>query len=162
MPKTKEQIKKYNKEYFARPGVIARAKVRNAKPEHKARRKRYKKTERGKAAEKRYRDNNPRGLKQRLSRLWSRYGLKPEDYVNMFEEQNGLCAICDRPPKTVLTPLDVDHCHTTGKVRGLLCGSCNRAIGLLGDDVGRMKKAIKYLNNAIHSDNSNKEDSKTG
>jgi len=72
------------------------------------------------------------------------YGITESDYYSMFNAQGRACAICrispDRP-----AGLHVDHDHATGRVRGLLCNSCNTAIGLLRDDVGRMKSAIQYI-----------------
>jgi hypothetical protein len=74
------------------------------------------------------------------------YGLDFKDYERMLEEQNGVCAICSSPPpNNRKTRLAIDHCHKTGKVRGLLCDKCNRSIGLLKDDVSVLKSAIKYL-----------------
>ena len=74
------------------------------------------------------------------------YGLDFKDYERMLEEQNGVCAICiSPPPNNRKTRLAIDHCHKTGKVRGLLCDKCNRSIGLLKDDVSVLKSAIKYL-----------------
>lgn len=58
----------------------------------------------------------------------------------MVEEQNGLCAICHEAPVEA-----VDHNHTTGEVRGLLCHMCNRGIGFLGDSPKRLAAAYKYL-----------------
>lgn len=75
--------------------------------------------------------------------LYARYGLEPGGYEQMFKVQNGLCAICGSPPGA--RPLSVDHCHSTGAVRGLLCHGCNTGIGFLKDDVDLLKKAIKYL-----------------
>jgi len=74
------------------------------------------------------------------------YGLDFKDYEKMLESQNGVCAICSSPPpNNRKTRLAIDHCHKTGKVRGLLCDKCNRSIGLLKDDVSVLKSAIKYL-----------------
>jgi hypothetical protein len=139
--KTKEQIKIYNKEYFARPEVIARAKIRNA--ERKDKRKEYKKTDKGKEANKRYRQSDKCKLRIEKNRLKSRYGITLEDYEEMVIKQNGICAICGVIKKS---KLHIDHNHTTGEVRGLLCGSCNRALGLMKDNTEFLLKAIKYLN----------------
>jgi hypothetical protein len=74
------------------------------------------------------------------------YGLTFKDYETMLFNQNGVCAICSKePPNTHKKRLNVDHCHTTGKVRGLLCDACNRAIGLLKDSPDLLNKAISYL-----------------
>jgi hypothetical protein len=68
------------------------------------------------------------------------YGIEFADYERMLDEQDGHCAIC---PST--EDLHVDHCHSTGVVRGLLCGPCNRGIGLLRDDTERLLAAARYL-----------------
>ena len=84
------------------------------------------------------------------ARVLGRYGLTPEQYDQMLEEQGGVCLLCRRP-ETVrgnngrVKRLAVDHCHTTGKVRGLLCNNRNRAIGLLGDDPAVISRAAEYL-----------------
>lgn len=56
------------------------------------------------------------------------YGITVEDYKRMLGEQGGVCAICGEPPSPG-RHLDVDHCHTSGAVRGLLCRSCNAGLG---------------------------------
>lgn len=140
--KTKEQTAKYNKEYFARPEVIARAKIRNAK--YRKRRQEYKKTAKGKEAEKRYKSKVKTRSIIEWNRIKNRYGITKEDFSALLEKQNNLCAICFIKPDT---RLHIDHCHQTGKVRGLLCGNCNRALGLLKDNTIFLSKAIEYLNN---------------
>lgn len=77
------------------------------------------------------------------------YDLSREEYDRLFEDQGGVCAIC-RQPETRLhrgrvRMLSVDHDHTTGRVRGLLCRNCNSAIGLLGDDPDLLRSALAYL-----------------
>ena len=63
----------------------------------------------------------------RLSaQLKHRYGITMDDYDQMFEQQNGKCLICSREEKLV-----VDHSHKTGRVRGLLCNSCNKSVGFI-------------------------------
>jgi len=71
-----------------------------------------------------------------------RYNITIEQYNEMLTSQNGLCLLCDKEPKKIV----VDHCHKTGKVRGLLCDECNRGIGLLKENVEVLQKAISYLN----------------
>ena len=139
MTKTKEQIKAYNKEYFARPEVKARAKIRNAK--YRARRAEYKKTERGKEAERRYTSSEIGKRTAENKRLKHLYGITIEDYEAMSEKQNGKCAICY---KTNIK-LHVDHNHETGEVRGLLCGNCNRGLGLFKDHFYYLDRAAEYL-----------------
>jgi hypothetical protein len=72
-----------------------------------------------------------------------KYGLSPTDYEAMLQLQGGVCAICKSASKR--RRLDVDHDHQTGKVRGLLCEMCNKAIGGLGDSVERVESALMYL-----------------
>lgn len=79
----------------------------------------------------------------RISVLQRKYGLSKEDLERMTKAQKGRCAICKRRPQG--EALHVDHCHDTGKVRGLLCGQCNRAIGLFQHKTKRLTAAIAYL-----------------
>ncbi len=79
-----------------------------------------------------------------------RYGLTLEDYDRMYSDQRGLCAICHQPETSIgrggkVKHLAVDHDHVTNEVRQLLCNNCNRAIGLLKDDVSVLLDAIEYL-----------------
>lgn len=78
-----------------------------------------------------------------------KYGITPEIYAIMHEEQLGLCDICMKPEKRKsygkVHGLCVDHCHSTGKVRGLLCSECNTGIGKLGDTIEGLEKALAYL-----------------
>jgi hypothetical protein len=74
------------------------------------------------------------------------YGLGFKEYEEMLFNQKGVCSICNgKPPNHHKKRLNIDHCHTTGKVRGLLCDACNRAIGLLKDSPDLLNKAILYL-----------------
>lgn len=76
-----------------------------------------------------------------------RYGLEENDFLLLLTQQENKCAIC----KKEFVGVDgrrgphVDHSHVTEKVRGLLCGSCNRALGLLNDDISKLQEAIQYL-----------------
>lgn len=81
-------------------------------------------------------------------KLLDRYGITHQDYLRMLEEQNECCAICEIhiDEYSQYRHFHVDHCHTTGEVRGLLCFPCNTAIGLLGDDPVNTDRATKYLN----------------
>jgi hypothetical protein len=69
------------------------------------------------------------------------YGLSLQDYENLKDSQNGLCAICFEKPKR----WHLDHCHSTGAVRGLLCQPCNHALGLFKDSPERIRRAASYL-----------------
>lgn len=80
------------------------------------------------------------------------YGLSYQEVLQLRKDQNELCAICKKPGfmmnDRVKSALNVDHCHKTGAVRGMLCHNCNRALGLLQDDVELLKAAINYLEGA--------------
>lgn len=73
-----------------------------------------------------------------------KFGLTPEAWNIMFEEQGGVCAIC-KNPETQNRRISVDHDHETGKVRGLLCNNCNRGLGLLKDSLHTLSSAVEYL-----------------
>ena len=73
------------------------------------------------------------------------YGISFKDYTDMLEQQNHKCAICGKDETRFLKKLVVDHCHTTGKIRQLLCNFCNHGLGNFQDDPDTMLKAIQYL-----------------
>lgn len=75
--------------------------------------------------------------------LKNRYGITSEEYGWMLSFQAGVCAVCktDEAGKS----LAVDHCHKTGRVRGLLCRRCNMALGAFHDDADRIRRAAAYL-----------------
>lgn len=91
-----------------------------------------------------WRAANPDKAKQQDLR--KNFGINLKEYNNMLEAQNGVCAICGKKNRTYHR-LAVDHCHETGKIRGLLCSMCNRALGGFDDSVAVLKKAIEYLEN---------------
>jgi hypothetical protein len=84
------------------------------------------------------------------SKLKKAYGISLQDYNELLTKQNGKCSICGvnnngyyrKKPRAFA----VDHCHTTSKIRGLLCSDCNTGIGLLKDNIDLLNNAIKYLN----------------
>ena len=77
--------------------------------------------------------------------LLRKHGLTLEQFDFLRESQGGRCAICGVTPKL----LYVDHCHTTGRRRGLLCQSCNTAIGLFRDSTELLKRAVKFLEKEV-------------
>ncbi len=85
-----------------------------------------------------YRAANPE--KRRDTRLRSRFGIPLAEWQRMEAAQGGVCLICKRPEK-----LHVDHCHTNGNVRSLLCRGCNTAIGALGECPERIRAAAAYV-----------------
>lgn len=73
-------------------------------------------------------------------KLRSLYGISLLEFKKLCREQSGRCGICKRPSK-----LTVDHCHRSDRVRGLLCGNCNRALGLFKESIDSLLRAVRYL-----------------
>jgi len=76
------------------------------------------------------------------------YGITWEDYCGMLDAQGGVCAICKDPDSGNIRTsgkLFVDHCHSTNKVRGLLCSRCNHGLGHFRDDLQLLVNAMSYL-----------------
>lgn len=84
-------------------------------------------------------------LKKRNPYRFKRYGITNEEYTRLMIEQNHQCKLCLTPQQDLSNQLAVDHCHTTGKIRGLLCISCNMALGHLRDNPRLCLKAADYL-----------------
>lgn len=90
----------------------------------------------------------------KLTKYWpgTTWHQATENYKNLREKQNGVCAICKKPENRkhmgtgTIWDLAVDHCHETGEVRGLLCNKCNRGLGLLGDKFDTIENVLIYLN----------------
>src|SRR3954463_3846538 len=97
----------------------------------------------------RYKADGRREKVSRKSALKKKFGITPEQYGEMLLQQGGVCAIC-RVGTTCLRghTMPVDHDHKTGKVRGLLCGTCNSLLGYAKDDPAVLKSAIQYLSTA--------------
>jgi hypothetical protein len=74
--------------------------------------------------------------------LKRRYGISRADYAALLARQGGVCAICGKPPEKTLC---VDHCHSTGRIRGLLCRKCNFGLGCYAEDQAAMIAALAYL-----------------
>lgn len=88
--------------------------------------------------------NSEAGKKAKQKEKAKRFGLSLENYEQMLLEQNNVCKVCEEP-ETENKSLAIDHDHKTGQVRGLLCGKCNKAIGLLRDNAELLRKAADYL-----------------
>ena len=95
--------------------------------------------------------------KQR-TRVIRKYGLTPEIYNRMLEEQNKGCAICGSsiPNDNKTKRLYIDHCHASGKVRGLLCAACNFGLGKFRDNPELLDRAAMYLRSFVRSQENNK------
>jgi hypothetical protein len=106
--------------------------------------------EKVRAAQKAWRERN----KQRPSVVAQQYrdrirqrGLEPEEYERLLADQGGRCAICrsDSPRRKNAQTLYIDHCHATGRVRGLLCMACNSVLGFARDSADVLRGALEYL-----------------
>ena len=85
-------------------------------------------------------------VETRERHLVRKYGVTLATYDDMLAAQGGLCAICGTTEDTQHNRVfHVDHCHTTGRVRGLLCRGCNHVLGHLKDDPSKLERAIAYL-----------------
>lgn len=94
--------------------------------------------------------------------LRRRYGISLDRYQALLESQGGLCAICQLPERALsrtgeVIALSVDHEYDTGTVRGLLCQTCNRALGYLKDSEDLLRKAVEYLAEFRNKNNPYKE-----
>lgn len=92
----------------------------------------------------------------RFRHLKNTYGLTREGYESLLRQQNGVCAICNKPETAKtnhghLRNLSVDHSHKTGKVRALLCSVCNRALGYVKEDLKILSNMRDYI--IKHQDN---------
>ncbi len=75
----------------------------------------------------------------------AKYGVSCEDYKNLMEKANNSCEICGTTECATGNGLAIDHCHSTGKVRGILCQACNTALGSFRDDPDLIQRAINYI-----------------
>jgi hypothetical protein len=90
-------------------------------------------------------DNKERSIKRRKrAELIKEFGIHADQYEVMLKEQNYVCAICHKSD-ICNRDLAVDHCHSTKKVRGLLCTNCNMALGKFQDDLQNLLNAVEYL-----------------
>lgn len=97
--------------------------------------------------QKEYSKKNPEKFINKI--LKNRYGISLEEYNQLLESQNNVCAICScketQKYKGKITRLQVDHNHSTGEMRSLLCHSCNRGLECFKENENLMFEAIKYL-----------------
>jgi len=94
-----------------------------------------------------FRDNYYADRKRiKFQRIFKAFGITETRYFEILEAQGGACAICRQPEKSIrFKYLAVDHCHKTGKIRGLLCHRCNKSLGSLLDSIESLENAIEYL-----------------
>lgn len=129
--------RRYDRASRSRDHVKARKKERESSPEYRAKEK---------VRKARYLKQRPYMTRPSTLR---RFGLTPEQYLEMLEKQGGVCAICGKA-ETVTGKngapihLAVDHDHETGNVRGLLCRMCNIGLGYLEGDIDFVEAAMRY------------------
>jgi hypothetical protein len=167
MKKTPEELREYNRLYQAKrrqDPVYAQKSRDGVRKWQEANR------EKARAATRAWREKNPEKVKE-LNKRWralrtpealsaydresyrrykralhlkNKFAITEEQYDGMMAAQNHKCALCDRTDSPTKR-LAVDHNHTTGKVRALLCDRCNRGIGLLDEDTARLRAAADYI-----------------
>lgn len=86
---------------------------------------------------------------ERRYRIRVTYGITVEDYDKIFDEQGGSCKICGKHQSQINRRLCIDHDHATGKVRGLLCNSCNKVLGHSFENITILNNCIKYLERSV-------------
>lgn len=88
----------------------------------------------------------PCRVKRNKYRFPKEYGISYDDVIELTKAQEYKCAICGTHEKEVVREkLFVDHCHTSGKVRGMLCSKCNTMLGMANDNINILASAISYL-----------------
>lgn len=89
-----------------------------------------------------------RAESSRWSRIKKIYGIDRIEYEILLKQQKECCAICSKTLSVKET--HIDHCHSTGAIRGLLCGRCNQAIGLLDEDIEKIHAAAEYIKDHLN------------
>jgi len=133
--------REYNRKNSSRRVKLHREKGYNKKYYHKHQIKELERHERYNQ------QDGTRGVRWRAY-LKRQYGITHEDYELLLKTQDSKCAICRRAPLDGVT-LHIDHDHVTLKIRGILCGSCNRLIGIAGESISRLKAAIYYIQTRV-------------
>lgn len=149
-PEYKAKRIEYDRERLNNPDVIARMKAyrqsERGKEVYKKSQQKLRQTEKFKEYRRAYKSTDKAKDARRNHLLKKNFGITLDTYHKMLEEQSSVCAICKKHTEKGVRALAVDHCHTTGNVRGLLCRFCNQAIGQFGDSEELLQNAITYLN----------------
>lgn len=90
-------------------------------------------------------NNNLKSVYKTCNYMVKKYNISAKEYTLLFKLQEGKCAVCKIHQIKLKKRLSVDHCHITGKVRGLLCPSCNTGLGFFKNDKHNLQNAINYL-----------------
>lgn len=82
----------------------------------------------------------------RVKQIQNNFSISFEEALSLYHKsQNGCCSVCKKTKVENKKELSIDHCHVTGKIRGILCSNCNSGIGLLKDSIDILELAIEYL-----------------
>lgn len=130
MAQTGQSRTKYQREYY-----------QNNKDKIKAKTKEWRKNNWAK-----YLENNKK------HKIKWRYGITMAEYKDLLIKQNYRCAICDEHQNDLTRILVIDHCHATGRTRGLLCDDCNKALGFFDDNIALLNNAVEYLGSFYNDD----------
>jgi len=158
-PESKEKRREYDRLRLQDPKVIARMKAWSQSERGRAVQKKagikLRATEKYKIKARLYKQTDMYQRWRRNHDFKKKFGITLDDYDIIFQSQNGVCWICSKPETFFLKgrthSLAVDHCHKTGKIRGLLCRNCNQMLGLAKDSIETLAKAVEYLKtNVIH------------
>ncbi len=136
--KNREKISAYNKKY----------RDANRDRRNKQKRDRWASDPQNLERQRAYRARPGVSKKRRETSIRRRYDLSMSDLESILASQKHCCAVCCVPIVTVqhrANTANIDHCHATGQVRGVLCNKCNRGIGLLKDDPALLRAALSYL-----------------
>lgn len=90
--------------------------------------------------------------KMNFNNMKYKTGITKEQYEEILNQQNDLCRICNITEEENGKRFSIDHCHTTGYIRGLLCNKCNQGLGYFNDDTDKLHNAIIYLNNNLETE----------
>ncbi len=130
--------------------IIAREKRKASKAKLRAKNPdAYKRKANGHADQWKIRNPEKSREVQRWAAVKYRTGATREVYAELLHKQNGVCAICYQPQEC---NLHVDHCHATGKIRGLLCGPCNRMLGMAKENEAVLVSAVEYIKTHRNAD----------
>ena len=94
-----------------------------------------------------YKPPNWSGLEKHDNKIRKQYGISMKQFTDLLAKQGGGCAICGKPMEAIRRRMNIDHCHDTNEVRGILCSGCNTGLGHLGDNIAGLQRAIAYLQN---------------
>ena len=133
MARDKENTKRLQKEWYERNKELTKERAKKWVTENPEKRKMVANT---------YAKNNPKIL--RNNALKSQYGITLEEFDNKRSMQQHKCAICGNEFKST-KDAHLDHCHTTKKIRDILCSSCNKGLGFFKDSIPTLLSAAQYL-----------------